>query len=54
MATTDTDERDLERLNCTALTGSACDPGTVKADPIKTYPPLTRRELAALKGANHE
>ena len=25
--TTDTSERSLERLICTALTGSACDPG---------------------------
>ena len=28
--TTDTSERGLERLICTALTGSACDPGTAK------------------------
>lgn len=30
--TTDTSERGLERLICTALTGSACDPGTVKPE----------------------
>lgn len=30
--TTDTSERGLERLICTALTGSACDPGTVEPE----------------------
>ncbi len=29
--TTDTSERGLERLICTALTGSACDPGAADA-----------------------
>ncbi len=36
--TTDTSERGLERLICTALTGSACDPGTVKADAARERP----------------
>ncbi|RMG41113.1 MAG: type I restriction endonuclease subunit R [Planctomycetota bacterium] len=31
MSPSDTSERGLERLICTALTGSACDPGTVPA-----------------------
>ena len=29
--TTDTTERGLERLICTALTGAPCDPGTMPA-----------------------
>ncbi len=36
--TTDTSERGLERLICTALTGAACDPGTVKADAVHERP----------------
>ena len=36
--TTDTSERGLERLICTALTGSACDPGAVKADAVRERP----------------
>jgi type I restriction enzyme R subunit len=36
--TTDTSERGLERLICRALTGSACDPGTVKADAVRERP----------------
>jgi len=36
--TTDTSERGLERLICTALTGAACDPGTVKADAVRERP----------------
>jgi len=36
--TTDTSERGLERLICTALTGSACDPGTVQADAVRQRP----------------
>ena len=36
--TTDTSERGLERLICTALTGSACDPGTVGADAVRERP----------------
>ena len=36
--TTDTSERGLERLICTALTGSACDPGTVAADGVRERP----------------
>ena len=35
---TDTSERGLERLICTALTGSACDPGAVKADAVRERP----------------
>jgi type I restriction enzyme R subunit len=42
--TTDTSERGLERLICTALTGEACDPGTV--------PPASQvRERPAIYGA---
>ncbi len=36
--TTDTSERGLERLICTALTGAACDPGTVQADSVHERP----------------
>jgi type I restriction enzyme R subunit len=36
--TTDTSERGLERLICTALTGSACDPGTVPANGVRERP----------------
>jgi type I restriction enzyme R subunit len=36
--TTDTSERGLERLICTALTGSACDPGTVEAEAVRERP----------------
>ena len=36
--TTDTSERGLERLICTALTGAACDPGTVDADSVRERP----------------
>jgi type I restriction enzyme R subunit len=35
---TDTSERGLERLICTALTGSACDPGTVPAATVHERP----------------
>ncbi|MGE0582223.1 MAG: type I restriction endonuclease subunit R [Steroidobacteraceae bacterium] len=41
--TTDTTERGLERLICTALTGSACDPGKVPINTVgerpAAYPP---------------
>jgi type I restriction enzyme R subunit len=41
--TTDTSERGLERLICTALTGSACDPGKVPINTVgerpAAYPP---------------
>ena len=36
--TTDTSERGLERLICTALTGSPCDPGTRPVDWVKERP----------------
>ncbi|MCA9520117.1 MAG: type I restriction endonuclease subunit R, partial [Myxococcales bacterium] len=36
--TTDTSERGLERLICTALTGSACDPGAAKAEAVRERP----------------
>jgi type I restriction enzyme, R subunit len=36
--TTDTSERGLERLICTSLTGSACDPGTSAADAVHERP----------------
>ncbi len=36
--TTDTSERGLERLICTALTGAACDPGTFKANAVHERP----------------
>ena len=36
--TTDTSERGLERLICTALTGSPCDPGTGPVDWVKERP----------------
>jgi len=35
---TDTSERGLERLICTALTGSACDPGAVPAGEVRERP----------------
>jgi type I restriction enzyme R subunit len=38
VSTTDTTERGLERLICTALTGSACDLGTVLADGVREQP----------------
>ncbi len=38
MSPTDTTERGLERLICTALTGSACDPGAASADAIRERP----------------
>jgi len=36
--TTDTSERGLERLICTALTGSACDPGAAAANAVRERP----------------
>jgi type I restriction enzyme R subunit len=36
--TTDTSERGLERLICTALTGLACDPGAAKTDAVRERP----------------
>src|SRR5688572_4843721 len=36
--TTDTTERGLERLICTALTGSACDRAALKADTVSERP----------------
>ena len=36
--TTDTSERGLERLICTALTGSPCDPGAVAAGSVRERP----------------
>src|SRR5262249_51579348 len=36
--TTDTSERGLERLICTALTGAPCDPGTRPVDWVKERP----------------
>ena len=36
--TTDTSERGLERLICTALTGAPCDPGAVPADGCSERP----------------
>jgi len=36
--TTDTSERGLERLICTALTGSACDPGPAGAGAVRERP----------------
>jgi type I restriction enzyme R subunit len=38
--TTDTSERGLERLICTALTGSPCDPGTRSVDWVKERPSI--------------
>ena len=37
--TTDTSERGLERLICTALTGSPCDPGTRGVGEVEQRPP---------------
>src|SRR5438445_7239859 len=37
--TTDTSERGLERLICTALTGSPCDPGTRGVGEVGQRPP---------------
>ena len=31
----DTSEKGLERLICTALTGAPCDPGTAQADMVR-------------------
>jgi type I restriction enzyme, R subunit len=36
--TTDTSERGLERLICTVLTGSACDPGAAAANAVRERP----------------
>jgi type I restriction enzyme R subunit len=36
--TTDTSERGLERLMCTALTGAPCDPGTAPAGAVAERP----------------
>ena len=36
--TTDTSERGLERLICTALTGAACDPGATSANAVHERP----------------
>lgn len=36
--TTDTTERGLERLICTALTGAPCDPGTVSVNAVRERP----------------
>ncbi|MBL8527827.1 MAG: type I restriction endonuclease subunit R, partial [Burkholderiales bacterium] len=36
--TTDTSERGLERLICTALTGDPCDPGSVPRDTVQERP----------------
>ena len=36
--TTDTSERGLERLICTALTGAPCDPGAAGADAVREWP----------------
>ena len=36
--TTDTSERGLERLICTALTGAACDPGAASANAVHERP----------------
>ncbi|MFV2074306.1 MAG: hypothetical protein ACC742_16895, partial [Thermoanaerobaculales bacterium] len=36
--TTDTTERGLERLICTALTGHACDPGAAITDEARERP----------------
>jgi type I restriction enzyme R subunit len=38
--TTDTSERGLERLICTALTGSPCDPGTRTVGEVDQRPPI--------------
>ena len=38
MTTTDTSEKGLERLICTALTGHACDPGTPGLDVWRDEP----------------
>jgi hypothetical protein len=38
--TTDTTERGLERLICTALTGSACDPGPAEAGAVHERPAI--------------
>jgi type I restriction enzyme R subunit len=38
MTRTDTSERGLERLICTALTGAPCDPGVVPADSVRERP----------------
>jgi len=37
--TTDTSEHGLERLICTALTDTPCDPGTVLADAVRDTAP---------------
>ena len=38
MTTTDTSERGLERLICTALTGDPCEPGSVPRDVVQERP----------------
>ncbi|MGH8608075.1 MAG: type I restriction endonuclease subunit R, partial [Gammaproteobacteria bacterium] len=37
---TDTSERGLERLICTALTGSPCDPRAVRGDSVRERPAI--------------
>ena len=43
--TTDTSERGLERLICTALTGAPCDPGAGPATAVHERPRGVRRRL---------
>lgn len=38
--TTDTSERGLERLICTALTGAPCDPGAERLDRGRERPAI--------------
>ncbi len=38
MSPTDTSERGLERLICTALTGASCDPGTAEPNTVRERP----------------
>ena len=51
---TDISEKGLERLICTALTGSACDPGTVLAATVHerlAASDVIRTEAAFARGA---
>lgn len=48
--TTDTSERGLERLICTALTGSACEPRPVGAPAVVAEPPAPYGDIGYLPG----
>ena len=52
--TTDTSERGLERLICTALTGSPCDPGCRRPTPSASGRPPTARAGSAARPSDYD